>query len=288
MPGGRGRGSRHAVLCSITVSSPSATLTVWAGSWLAGDSAPDDVIDALHQWAPMHIVGASDAETALSTGLDWPGVTDGAAPILLRLVRRAADDDSAEVRLLLPAPGDVRGLPAGTGFARAALDAGEGVLVGASGRPGIGLVPVVEGPDVLRWSVFPIATVPAPTEHIGLGEAEYAMREAVRDAADALLQLSTVHTGRPGTDPRRRIAEALDDRAHHHYPDSVPTRALRILDSADQVAAILAVAEDDSPTEAPSASGAAAREQLLRPLWTAVRTARVAAVTACARSAHHA
>ncbi|WP_137725864.1 hypothetical protein [Prescottella subtropica] len=266
------------------MSSPSATLTLWAGSWLAGGSAPDDVIDALHGWAPMHLVAASDAATALSTDLAWPGVQDGGAPILLRLLRHAVEAPGAELRLTLPAPGDIRGLPAATGFARAALDAGEGVLVGTAGGPGIGLVPVVEGPDVLRWTVFPVATVPASVEQIGLGEAEYTMREAIRDAADALLQISSVHTGRPGTDPRRRIAEALDDRAHHRYPESLPTRALRILDSADQVASILAVAEQDSPTEAPSASSAAAREALLRPLWTAVRTARVAAVTACVGS----
>ncbi|WP_305095009.1 hypothetical protein [Prescottella sp. R16] len=267
------------------MSSPSATLTLWAGSWLAGGSAPDDVIDALHAWAPMHLVGASDAATALAADLVWPGVQDGGAPILLRLLRHAAEAPGTELRLVLPAAGDVRGLPAATGFARAALDAGEGVLVGAPGDGGIGLVPVVEGPDVLRWTVFPIATVPATGgEYAGLGEAEYAMREAIRDAADALLQISSVHTGRPGTDPRRRIAEAIDDRAHHRYPETLPARALRILDSADQVAAILAVAEEDSPTEAPSASSAAAREALLRPLWTAVRTARVAAVTACVGS----
>lgn len=267
------------------VSSPSATLTVWSGSWLAGDSAPDDVIDALHQWAPMHLVGASDAGTALVTDLVWPGVQDGGAPVLLRLLRHATESADAEVRLVLPAPGDVRGLPVGTGFARAALDAGEGVLVGSPGRGGLGFVPVIEGPDVLRWTVFPIAALPGPVEHTGLGEVEYAMREAVRDAADALLQLSSVHTGRPGTDPRRRIAEAIDDRAQHRYPSSIPARALRILDTADQVAAILVVAEEDSPTEAPSASGAAAREQLLRPLWTAVRTARTAAVSSCASRA---
>ncbi|MGF7120793.1 hypothetical protein [Rhodococcus sp. AG1013] len=270
------------------MSSPSATLTVWAGSWLAGDSAPDDVIDALHQWAPMHIVGASDAATAQSAGLDWPGVQDGAGPLLLRIVRQGTAPAGAEVRLVLPAPGDVRGLPAGTGFARAALEAGEGVIVGETGHPGTGLVPVIEGPDVLRWTVFPIATVPPAADYTGLGEAEYAMREAIRGAADALLRLSSVQTGRADGDPRRRIAEALDDRAHHRYPDAIPTRALRILDSADQVATILAVAEDDSPTEAPSASSAAAREELLRPLWAAVRSARVAAVSACAGSAHRA
>lgn len=281
------RGHRHAVLCSVTVSSPSATLTVWAASWLAGDSAPDDVIDALQQWAPMHLVGAVDAETALATDLAWPGVQDGAAPILLRLIRRGTETPEA-LRLVLPAPGDVRGLPAGSEFARAALDAGEAVIVGEPGQPGIGLVPVVEGPDVLRWTVHTIAAVPPVTEHTGLGEVEYTMREAIRDAADALLQLSSVRTGRADGDPRRRIAEALDDRAHHRYPDAIPTRALRILDSADQVATILSVAELDSPTEAPSASSAAAREELLRPLWCAVRTARMAAVAACARSAHRA
>lgn len=269
------------------MSSPSATLTLWAASWLAGDSAPDDVIDALHQWAPMHLVGAADAETALATDLEWPGVQDGAAPILLRIVRRGVETPGG-LRLVLPAPGDVRGLPAGSEFARAALDAGEGVIIGEPGQPGIGLIPIVEGPDVLRWTVHSIGAVPEITEHTGLGEAEYSMREAIRDAADALLQLSSVRTGRADGDPRRRIAEAIDDRAHHRYPDSIPTRALRILDSADQVAAILSVAEDDSPTEAPSASSAAAREQLLRPLWSAVRTARVAAVSASARDAHRA
>lgn len=287
MSDGGTRGHRHAVLCSVTVSSPSATLTVWAASWLAGDSAPDDVIDALQQWAPMHLVGAADAETALATDLVWPGVQDGGAPILLRLVRRSIATTGG-LRLVLPAPGDVRGLPASSPFARAALDAGEGVIVGEPGQPGIGLVPVVEGPDVLRWTVHSIAAVPPVAEHTGLGEAEYAMREAIRDAADALLQLSSVQTGRADGDPRRRIAEALDDRAHHRYPDSMPTRALRILDSSDQVAAILSVAEHDSPTEAPSATGAAAREELLRPLWSAVRTARVAAVSASARDAHRA
>ncbi|QBJ98414.1 hypothetical protein ERC79_22625 [Rhodococcus sp. ABRD24] len=268
------------------MSSSSATLTVWASSWLAGASAPDDVIDALHQWAPMHIVGASDQRTAILTDLEWPGVQDGGGPILLRILRQATETVGAGLRLVLPAPGDVRGLPAGTGFARAALETGEGIVVGEPGRSGLGIVPVVEGPDVLRWTVFPIATVPTAGDYTGLGEAEYAMREAVRDAADALLRISSVHTGSSDGNPRRRIAEALDDRAHHSYPKSTPPRALRILDSADQVAAILSVAEDDSPTQAPSAATAAARENLLRPLWAAVRSARVAAVSACAEFTH--
>jgi hypothetical protein len=267
------------------MSSPSATLTVWAASWLAGDSAPDDVIDALVAWAPMHLIGAADAETASTLGLDWPGITDGGAPMLLRVLRRAGNIAPGDLRLVLPAPGDVRGLPAGTGFAAAALGAGEGVLVGGPGSAGIGLVPVTEGPDVLRWSVYSVPTVTGPAEYVGLGEAEYAMREAVRDAAAALLTLQTVPTGTPGDDARAAITDALSDLAHHRYPDSLAPRALRVLDSADQVAAILTVAEHDSTNQPPSISAAQTRESLLRPLWAAVRSARTAAVASV--SSHH-
>ncbi|XGU20207.1 hypothetical protein ACETU7_04045 [Rhodococcus sp. 3Y1] len=133
------------------MSSPSATLTVWAASWLAGDAAPDDVIDALAAWAPMHLIGAADAETAVRHDLEWPGVTASGVPTLLRIAR----SEAAEVRLVLPTAGDVRGLPTGTEFARAAIATGEGIQIGAVGKPGVGLVPSKEGPDVLRWTVFP-------------------------------------------------------------------------------------------------------------------------------------
>jgi hypothetical protein len=61
-------------------------------------------------------------------------------------------------------------------------------------------------------------------------------------------------------------------------------RALRIFDTADQVAAILTVAGDSSG-RAQSAAGAAAREETLRPLWSAVRRARLAAVSASVQAA---
>lgn len=230
----------------------------------------------------MHVIGAADAETASALGLDWPGITDGGAPMLLRVLRRAGNISPTELRLVLPAPGDVRGLPAGTAFATAALGAGNGLLVGVPGSAGIGLVPVVEGPDVLRWTVYSVSTVTGPAEHIGLGEAEYSMREAVRNAAAALLQLQTVPTGTPTDDARTRIAEAIAEHAHHRYPESLSPRALRVLDSADHVAAILTVAEHDSTNQAPSVSAAETRESLLRPLWASVRSARMAAAASVA------
>ena len=37
-------------------------MSVWANAWLAGQAAPDDVLDALAAWAPAHSVIAYDAE----------------------------------------------------------------------------------------------------------------------------------------------------------------------------------------------------------------------------------
>ncbi|GAA4474324.1 hypothetical protein GCM10023094_09720 [Rhodococcus olei] len=265
------------------MSCPSITLTLWSASWLAGASAPDDVIDAVHAWAPMHLVGAADAEVALRWDLPWPDPTDAGPVVLLRALRSMTTAEPAAAPILvLPAPGDVRGLPARTEFAAAALAAGQGVMVGAPGAPGLGVVPSVEGPDVLRWTVFGVPEIPRAVEQPGLGEAEFALREAVRDAADALTSMHGGFDAGEG-DPRARIADALADTSRQTTPDGTPARALRILDTADQVAAILTVAGESSG-RAQTAAGAAARDDTLRPLWAAVRTARVAAVTSCVRT----
>lgn len=113
-----------------------------------------------------------------------------------------------------------------------------------------------------------------------LGEAEYTMREAVRDAADALQQLQTTRLGSGGVGPRELVEAELAGHTRHKYPESMPLRARRILDTADQVAAILTVAEREPASAPTSATAVAAQEALLRPLWNAIRAARLAAVHA--------
>lgn len=261
------------------MTSPSLTLTVWAGAWLAGHAAPDDAIDALHAWAPMHILHADDGAAARSAALPESTVVDGAAT-LLTTVRHLDSAGGTGLRLVLPAPGDARDLPAGTAFADAAMTAGQGVLVGAPGAPGLGLVPVVEAPDVLRWTVFAVDPIPEPGPVPGLGEAEFTIREAVRDAATALTGIPTVGSNGNGGDPRTRIAAAAAELARHRYPVSLPVRAARILESADQVEAILTVADHGDAQRAASAAGTTRREETLRALASAVRAARTGAVAA--------
>ena len=122
----------------------SVSLSVWANAWLAGVAAPDDVLDALSQWAPIHSVTAYDAVAAGRTGLPWPDVNHSGTMSLLQTLRTAAGVQSGApaISVALPVPGDVRGLPAGTQFQRDAVTAGEAILVGGDpSSPGVGLVP---------------------------------------------------------------------------------------------------------------------------------------------------
>lgn len=93
---------------------PSVSLTLWANAWLAGQAAPDDVLDALSCWAPAHSVAAYDAAAADVTGLPWPDVNTATSVSLLQTVRGAAGLRTAPgpaLSLALPVPGDVRGSP---------------------------------------------------------------------------------------------------------------------------------------------------------------------------------
>ncbi|WP_067537203.1 hypothetical protein [Nocardia crassostreae] len=268
------------------MSSPSATLTVWAGFWLAGRSAPDDVLDALRVWAPSQTVAAGDPVTGGHTGLPWASdevadsATGAGVMVLLKVIREASNAPGAQIRLVLPVPGDVRGLPVGTEFAAAATEAEEGLFIGTPGLEGTGLVPFWADDETLQWRVYATPIPVAVEPDMPLGEAEYSMRQAVRDAADALQRLQTTGLGSGGTPPRDLIEDELAAHSRHGYPDSMPLRARRILDTADQVAAILTVAEREPAAAPTSASAAAAQEALLRPLWNAIRAARLSAVHA--------
>lgn len=252
----------------------SATLTVWASAWLAGAAASDDLLDALTAWAPLHRVHAADRVSAGHTGLPGPDEGTVGAGTLFAPLRAAAD---ADVRLVLPAAGDVRGLPPGTDFAAAALAAGEGVLVPGAG---MGLVPVAEGQEALRWRVFTVPNQLDPPEHTSLAEAEHGLRGAVRDSARALTELDVAHGDRHS---RGRVSAVLAGRPTPWWPTATPERALRVLDTADQVAAILTAAAEDAPGAARSMAQVTARDELLRPLWGAVRVARSAAVAESVR-----
>ncbi|GAA0927224.1 hypothetical protein [Pseudonocardia zijingensis] len=262
---------------------PSATFTVWASAWLVGAVAPDDVLDALAPWADAHDVQAADSDTAQLTDLPAPGAPVSSLTFLLATLRRATAGrgTGGPARLVLPAPGDVRGLPGPGVFSTAATTAGEGVLFPETGLgTGLGVVPTTVADGVLRWTVYPVAESGPPPEFVALSHAERDLRDQVRQSASVLTSLG-VARHRPGV--REEIAAALRARPATLWPAGMPSQALRVLQHADEVEAILAAAKVDAPGGALSASAATARHDALRPIETAVRVARRAAVAEAVR-----
>jgi hypothetical protein len=248
---------------------------VWTSAWLAGAAAPDDVLDALVPWAQAHDVQAADPHTAAATDLPGPGSPVSSVMFLLAALRRAAPRTPAQ--LVLPAPGDIRGLPGPGIFSREATAAGEGVLLVDAG---VGIVPTRIADGVLRWTVYPVPGPGSVPEFVVPSQAERDLRDQVRRSTSVLTSLG-VARHRPGV--REEIAANLRRRPALLWPAGMPGQALRVLQQADEVEAILAAASVDEPGGALSASAARARRDALRPVETAVRVARRAAVAEAVR-----
>ncbi|OBC13527.1 hypothetical protein A5784_31430 [Mycobacterium sp. 852013-50091_SCH5140682] len=279
---------------------PSATLSVWANAWLAGAAAPDDVLDALSQWAPTHSVTAYDSSAAVRTGLPWPELEDSGSVSLLQTLRTAAGRSvrTPTITVAQPIPGDVRGLPAGTQFQRDAVTVGEAVIVNHDELPGVGLVPEFEyfdfdeaedssmfdpEPRALSWTVYSVPTLPPP-EQFELGTAEYELRSAVRSAAETLGALRS-GAGMEVEDPRGMVEQILDATRLHRIPDHAPTRAIRVLETAAHVDAIVTVSAGLTPIGLQTSSEVQLAGDTLRPLTQVVRAARLAALGAIMQSA---
>ncbi|HKV20061.1 MAG TPA: hypothetical protein VJR50_13580 [Mycobacterium sp.] len=277
---------------------PSVSLAVWANAWLAGAAAPDDVLDALSQWAPRHSVTAYDAVAAGSTGLPWPDMNHSGTMSLLQTLRTAAGIPvgAPAFSVVLPVPGDVRGLPAGTQFQRDAVTAGEAIVIdgGPTSTTAVGLVPDFEYDDAddsedaepagLSWTVYSMPAAPLG-EHIDLGEAEFALRSAVRSAADALGAIRAEAGGMDVADPRKLVEQVMESSGQHRAPDHAQSRALRVLENAAHIDAIVTVSSGLMPIGLQSSSEAQIANEALRPLSAVVRSARLAAVSAILHSA---
>ncbi|TLW94405.1 hypothetical protein FFT09_00375 [Saccharomonospora piscinae] len=253
---------------------PSATFAVWSSAWLSGAAASDDVLDALDVWGEAHEVVASGDATATLFDLPVTGAVPASPARLLAALRALG---AAGGRLALPVAGDVRGLGGGGPLTEAALRAGEALLL-PDLRAGVVPQPIAEG--LVRWTVFATAGPGPAPEYVSLGEAEHGLTDAVRDSAGALAELD-VARDRPGV--RGELSAALRSSPAPTWPPGMPGRALRVLQRAEEVGAILHLARADEPGGAMSASAATRRADALRPLDNAVRRARCAAVDEAVR-----
>lgn len=240
------------------------TLALWSAALARGASA-DDAIDAFALSGTPTAARSSSAAAAELCGLPAPGEAHADVTVLLPLLR-----GGGPARLLLPVPGDVRGLPAGGAITLAALDAGATVVLPAIG---IGLVP-----QHGHWRAYPCAA-----DHPTLPEwdAKRLVDGALRDASHALDRAGIARSAPNARESIRHaiLAEEVP------LPPGAPAAASALLAQSITLHAVLSVAARHE-TAAATAGQLDLVTRALSPLAAAVRESRRTAVQLVVAALH--
>jgi hypothetical protein len=245
----------------------SSRFVAWVRAWRAGLVPYDEVADEI----------AGDEEHLVA---DAPGTwTDVSLRDALPTLSKLRPD---EIRLVLPAPGDPRGLPSPGPFAGAALVTGEAVVAGE-----LGFIPEVRSHtsgsgmtfETVLWRVYPLPpAAPAGSGgEPGTAEAESDLSAALAEATARLTRLD-VAQWRP--ELAGALAALRRPDAGIDLPPGFDPRARRLFARASVLDRVLALAEHAAPGGAVNGYEAQERDAALRPLTTACRRALVAACNA--------
>jgi hypothetical protein len=244
----------------------SARLVAWGNAWFAGLTSPDDAAEAVRGGDETHLVRGLP-------GADGVGLT-------LALGRLRALGATG-LRLALPASGHPLGLTGPAEFNARALETGEAVV--AVGAPW-GLVPEAlwhgadhedDGVLAVTWHALP-ANPGFPADVPALRDAERELLEGMREATESLVRLDVAGSGSPAVQAALARMRSRESETDELLAPGYSGRAVRVLQSARRVSALVAVAAL-SEGAAVSAGEMAARAGALRPLERAARKARVAA-----------
>lgn len=247
----------------------SALLATWGNAFLAGRVTAAAAERAVTGGDEPHTVRSADGVPTAS-----PAPAQDLRELLVEL--RAAGVPG--LRLVLPVPGDVLGLPGPAAFNLLAVEAGECVLAGDRG-----LVPEVtgfgseweRGAHVL-WRVEGVEPRRV-TDVGGLREAERELRGALRAATETLERLD-VARWRP--DDAAGVAAVRGGGVSERLlPPGTPPRCLSVLATAQRLRAVVGLAGRDDGA-AVSGWEAQRRTEALRGLDAVSRRAVVAAVNA--------
>jgi hypothetical protein len=239
----------------------STRFVAWVRAWRAGLVPFDELADEI----------ARDEEHLVA---DAPGTwTDVPLPQGLPVFAKLHPDD---IRLVLPAPGDPRGLPGPGELTGAALLAGEAVMT-----PTFGVVPQVRRHtsgsgvefETVLWRVLPTGDY-RPVFQVGAAEAEAELTVALGEATAQLTKLDVAQW-------KPELAGALQALRRPESTATLPPgfdpRARRLFARASVLDQVLALAETNAPGGAINGHEAQQRDAALRPLTSACRQAMVAA-----------
>lgn len=259
----------------------SGRLAAWGNALYSGAVSPDEAAaETVADDATHRVVGLPDETDEVGLTLAFG---------------RLRSLGATGLRVALPVSGHPLGLSGPPEFNALALEAGEAVLVAGAV---LGLVPEVEssGPAgdeqvAVLWRCLPVRPGPAadvPT----LGEAERQLAEALRESTEALTRLDVAGAG-PVAQAALTAYQARMEAGRQLLAPGYPPRAVRVLELAQRVAALVNIAYGAVPGAtqghlgaehggAVSSSQMAARAELLRPVERVARRAQVAAYNAYA------
>ena len=248
----------------------SGRFVAWGNAVLAGLVSPDTAAERICDRDGCHRV------------LGWAGRSAGAETDTVTVaLARLRTSGATGLRLALPVPGDVLGLPGPAEFNVEALAAGEAVLI--DGAQCWALIPVVldSNPDdclgtAVHWQGMRVN--PGAGDPLTLGEAERELAETLQAATEALSALDVARWRPEAAD---RISEIRSGRNTDLLAPGYPARAHRVLALAQRVAAIAELAADDDGA-AFNVGGMAGRTAELRALARAARRAQLAAYNSAA------
>jgi hypothetical protein len=244
----------------------SARFVTWVRAWRAGLVPYDEIADEI----------AGDEEHLVA---DAPGAwTDISLRDALATLSKLHPN---EVRLVLPAPGDPRGLPGPGPFSDAALLAGEGVLAGS-----LGVVPEVRTHtsgsgdtfSTVLWQVYPLD--PTRVRHHGEPDTAEAEAELATVLAESTARLARLDIAQWRPELAGALAALRRPDNGRDLPPGFDPRARRLYARASVLDQVLALAEHAAPGGAINGYEAQQRDEALRPLTTACRRALVAACNA--------
>jgi hypothetical protein len=187
-----------------------------------------------------------------------------------------------EIRLVLPVPGDPRGLPGPGPLTGAALVTGECVIA-----RDLGLVPEIRTHtsgsgdtfETVLWQVYPVPAPAAATDpgEPGAAQAEAELSGALADSTAQLARLDIAQW-------RPELAGALAALRRPDFAGDLPpgydARSRRLFARASMLDQVLQLASQSAPGGAVNGYEADQRDAALRPLLTACRRAITAACNA--------
>jgi hypothetical protein len=230
-------------------------LAAWGSAWLQGNASFDAALDAVLCARPS-VAGA--------------GFEHGTRHPVSVALTEWKQTGAERLRLVLPVPGDVRGLSGPADFRSAALANGQAVLglgFGVTCAPAAATPSSAPRPTV--WQRGPGVSTDPAADGFGVADAEYELAEAIRETASLLTRRdapSWLTDVAPALSDARRAGERL------HLPASHPPRAVRLIAQAERMAAVLELVDSDGTGEI-TAAGSQERQEMLQPLRRAVRQA---------------